>query len=64
MAQAGDCAGFTVEARAGVAAKARGQHLDRHSAVESRISRTVDVTHAASPDPQDEEVGPDLLARE
>ena len=52
MTECGDGARLTLEAlaRLGVAGEVRGQDLDRHSAIESRVARFVDLAHSARAD--------------
>ncbi len=52
MIQCGDGARLTLEAlaRLGVVGEARGQDLDRHRAIESRVARFVDLAHPARAD--------------
>jgi hypothetical protein len=52
MIQCGDGSRLTLEALAcvGVVSEVRGQDLDRHSAIESRVARCVDLAHPARAD--------------
>ena len=54
MIQRGDGARLTLEARASVAVvgDVRGQDLDRHGPIESRVARVVDIARPARADPR------------
>ena len=66
MIQCGDGTRLTLEtlARVGVVGEVRGQDLDRHSAVEPRVARFVDLAHPARADLRRQLIRADALPLE
>ena len=65
MGELGDGLGLALEAGEplGVAGHLLGQHLDRHLAVERRVSRAIDHTHPALAQEGDNFIAPQTVSR-